>query len=88
MPVFICFANRSAGERSNVLGPFITAEQTFNYLWAVSDDKGNGGTISHFENERWNYCGRDYETVLFVGDPLCDQINGIAIDPTSLINNI
>lgn len=88
MPVFICFANRSAGERSNVIGPFIAVEHTFNYIWAISDNKGNGETIAHFENERWNFFGREYETVLFVGDPASDQVNSIAHDVTQLINNI
>jgi hypothetical protein len=77
--IYICFANRAAGTRSDVLGPFAAVEQTFNSL-EVTEQDGAYESLAFREHDRWLYKGREYESLLIVADPLNAAVSSIAID--------
>jgi len=74
--IYICFANRAAGTRSDVLGPFATVEQSFNSL-EVTEPDGAHQSLAFREHDRWLHKGREYESMLIVADPLNAAVSSI-----------
>ncbi|CAN7793085.1 hypothetical protein LJR034_009296 [Caballeronia sp. LjRoot34] len=79
--IYVCFADRLKGVRSDVLGPFSEVDMTYNSLLVASVDGSEDLISSRVAGlDVWVYGGIEYSTVLFVDSPDAESVSYIAIN--------